>query len=93
MSKLDKMTKYLEQAIEIDMQGIEELKMRPLSQIRFMGGVKEWYACCGYSNYYYETVAAIKVAGYKYPVSDSVWEKAVQVVNKIVREKLSLIEI
>lgn len=91
MSKLDKMRKYLEQAIEINMQSLEEIKQQPKSQIEFMGGVREWYRCTGCSNYYKEIVQAIKTAGYKYPDSDSVWEKAEQVKDEIVREKLSWI--
>ena len=43
MSKLDKMRKYLEQAIKINMKSLEEIKQQPQSQIAFMGGVKEWY--------------------------------------------------
>lgn len=72
-------------------QSIEEIKQQPQSQIAFMGGVKEWYRSTSCSLYYDETVAAIKTAGYKYPNSDSVWEKAVQVKDEIVREKLSWI--
>ncbi|MDD7005870.1 MAG: hypothetical protein PUH11_04340 [Bacilli bacterium] len=91
MSKLDKMRKYLEQAIKINMKSLEEIKQQPQSQIAFMGGVKEWYRSTSCSLYYDEIIAAIKIAGYKYPDSDSVWEKAERVKDEIVREKLSWI--
>lgn len=93
MSKLDKMRKYLEQAIEINMQSLEEIKQQPQNQIDFMGGVREWYRCTGCSNYYKEIVQAIKLAEYKYPDSDSVWEKAERIKDEIVREKLSYLSI
>ncbi|MCI7714763.1 MAG: hypothetical protein MSL49_05570 [Lactobacillus johnsonii] len=91
MSKLEKMKNSLLSSIEIDMQQIEEIKQMPQSQIDFMGGVAEWYATTGCSNYYKEIVQAIKSAEYKYPDSDSVWEKAERVKDEIVREKLSWI--
>ena len=93
MSKLEKMKKCLLSSIEIDMQQIEEIKQQPQSQINFMGGVKEWYRITGCSNYYNEIVQAIKSAEYKYPDSDSVWEKAERIKDEIVREKLSLIQL
>lgn len=91
MSKLDKMKQYLWSSIEINMHDIEEIKRQPQSQIDFMGGVKEWYRSTSCSLYYDEIVAAIKIADYKYPDSDSVWEKAERVKDEIVREKLSWI--
>ncbi|MFR0508777.1 hypothetical protein ACLUYE_05875 [Limosilactobacillus reuteri subsp. suis] len=91
MSKLEKMKECLLSSIEIDMQQIEEIKQQPQSQIAFMGGVKEWYRSTSCSLYYDEIIAAIKIAGYKYPDSDSVWEKAERVKDEIVREKLSWI--
>lgn len=93
MSKLDKMRKYLEQAIKINMKSLEEIKQQPQSQIDLMGGVKEWYRSTGCSNYYKEIVQAIKSAEYKYPDSDSVWEKAERIKDEIVREKLSLVQL
>ena len=93
MSKLEKMKECLLSSIEIDMQQIEEIKQQPKSQIDVMGGVKEWYATTGCSSYYTEIVNAIKFAGYKYPSSDSVWGKAIQVKDEIVREKLSYLSI
>ncbi|MCC4467340.1 hypothetical protein [Limosilactobacillus reuteri] len=93
MSKLEKMKECLLSSIEIDMQQIEEIKQQPQSQINFMGGVKEWYRSTGCSNYYNEIVQAIKSAEYKYPDSDSVWEKAEKIKDEIVREKLSLVQL
>lgn len=93
MSKLDKMKNYLKQVIEINFDYIDEIKQMPQSQIDFMGGVAEWYATTGCSSYYTEIVNAIKFAGYKYPSSESVWEKAIQVKDEIVREKLSYLSI
>lgn len=93
MSKLEKMKECLLSSIEINMQQIEEIKQQPKSQIELMGGVKEWYRCTGCSNYYKEIVQAIKSAEYKYPDSDSVWEKAERIKDEIVREKLSLIQL
>ena len=93
MSKLEKMKECLQSSIEIDMQQIEEIKQQPKSQIDVMGGVKEWYATTGCSSYYTEVVNAIKSAEYKYPDSDSVWEKAERIKDEIVREKLSLVQL
>ena len=93
MSKLEKMKECLLSSIEIDMQQIEEIKQQPKSQIDVMGGVKEWYATTGCSSYYTEIVNAIKSAEYKYPDSDSVWEKAERIKDEIVREKLSYLSI
>lgn len=93
MSKLDKMKNYLKQVIEIDFDYIDEIKQMPQSQIDFMGGVAEWYVATGCSSYYTEIVNAIKFAGYKYPSSGSVWAKAIQVKDEIVREKLSYLSI
>lgn len=93
MRKLEKMKECLLSSIEINMQQIEEIKQQPKSQIELMGGVKEWYRCTGCSNYYKEIVQAIKSAEYKYPDSDSVWEKAERIKDEIVREKLSLIQL
>lgn len=93
MSKLDKMKNYLKQVIEINFDYIDEIKQMPQSQIDFMGGVAEWYATTGCSSYYTEIVNAIKFAGYKYPDSDSVWEKAERIKDEIVREKLSLVQL
>ena len=93
MSKLEKMKNSLLSSIEIDMQQIEEIKQQPQSQIDLMGGVKEWYRSTGCSNYYNEIVQAIKSAEYKYPDSDSVWEKAERIKDEIVREKLSYLSI
>lgn len=93
MSKLEKMKECLLSSIEIDMQQIEEIKQQPKSQIDVMGGVKEWYATTGCSSYYTEIVNAIKSAEYKYPDSDSVWEKAERIKDEIVREKLSLVQL
>ena len=93
MSKLEKMKNYLKQVIEINFDYIDEIKQMPQSQIDFMGGVAEWYATTGCSSYYTEVVNAIKFAGYKYPDSDSVWEKAERIKDEIVREKLSLVQL
>ena len=93
MSKLEKMKNYLKQVIEINFDYIDEIKQMPQSQIDFMGGVAEWYATTGCSSYYTEIVNAIKFAGYKYPDSDSVWEKAERIKDEIVREKLSLVQL
>ena len=93
MSKLDKMRNYLKQVIEINFDYIEEIKQQPQSQIDLMGGVKEWYRSTGCSSYYTEIVNAIKFAEYKYPDSDSVWEKAERIKDEIVREKLSYLSI
>ena len=93
MSKLDKMKNYLKRVVEINFDYIDEIKQQPQSQIDLMGGVKEWYATTGCSSYYTEIVNAIKFAEYKYPDSDSVWEKAERIKDEIVREKLSYLSI
>lgn len=81
---------YLQNHLEInvdDLQSIVDNFTR--DQIRYMGGVKNWYLTC--NNTYNEEKAAIEQADYKQPDADRTWLSAEKIKHQILQEKLNLL--
>lgn len=87
MNRKRKLLSYFKKNVEIDMQAIARIKQYPDKQVAFMGGVHSWYmSCCAAK--YDELKKGIEYAGYKYPDSDSVWERAIGACKLVTSQKL-----